>query len=120
MEVTANIKYLRTSPKKMKELGRISVGLPANEVITSLQLGNNKSGKLLALAIQSALTNATHNFKLSADSLVVKKVEILKGPFFKRWQAVSRGMAHQIKKRTTHIKVVLTEAKKENKKIEGK
>ena len=63
------------------------------------------------------MSNATNNLKLNSKDLRIKTIEILKGPFYKRWQPVSRGMAHQIKKRTTHIKVILEEKQKTPEKI---
>lgn len=109
MEAVAYIKYLRMSPKKIKGLGETVVGLDPSEAIERLLIAGNKGGRILARVVKSALANATNNLKLDASSLRIKSVEILKGPFFKRWQPVSRGMAHQIKKRTAHIKVVLEE-----------
>ena len=46
---------------------------------------------------------------MNLQNLVIKEIIINKGPFFKRWQPVSRGMAHPIKKRTSHIKVLIAE-----------
>jgi large subunit ribosomal protein L22 len=109
MEVVSYIKYLRISPKKIRELGNIVVGLNPAAAIESLRYSGNKGGKLLADALSSANSNAVNNHKLDSSNLKIKSVEILKGPFFKRWQPVSRGMAHQIKKRTAHIRVVITE-----------
>lgn len=109
MKAIAYIKYLRISPKKMKPFGKEIVGLPPQEAIDKLLIFADKSAKILAKVVKSAFANATNNLKLNPSQLRVKSVEILKGPFFKRWQPVSRGMAHQIKKRTAHIKVVIEE-----------
>lgn len=119
MEAIAYIKYLRISPKKMKPFGKEIVGLPPQEAIDKLLIFANKSAKILAKVVKSAFANATNNLKLDPSQLRVKSVETLKGPFFKRWQPVSRGMAHQIKKRTAHIKVVIAE-KSDNLKKEKK
>lgn len=109
MESVAYIKYLRISPKKIKSLGGTVVGLDPSEAIERLLIVGSKGSRILAQVVKSALANATNNFKLDTSSLRVKSVEVLKGPFLKRWQPVSRGIAHQIKKRMTHIKVVLEE-----------
>lgn len=111
MEAVSYIKHLRLSPKKLKTIAHEVVGLPPNEAMSRLFFLGRKSGKLLAGAIKSAMANATNNLKLEKETLRIKAIEVLKGPFFKRWQAVSRGMAHQIKKRTTHVKVTLEEVK---------
>lgn len=109
MEIIAQIKYLRTSPKKLKALGNIVVGLKPTDAIDRLLLVSGKGAKLLLSAIKSAQANAKNNLKLDESLLTIKTVEVGKGPIMKRWQPVSRGMAHQIKKRMTHLKVVLTQ-----------
>lgn len=107
MEISAQIKYLHISPKKMKALGRIVVGLTPADAIDRLLLASGKGAKLLLQAIKSAQANAKNNLKLNEAALRIKTVSVLKGPAMKRWQPVSRGMAHQIKKRMAHLKVVL-------------
>jgi len=116
MEAIAYIKYLRVSEKKLKSLSRLAIKLPVSEAIDRLLIGGTKSAKILADAIKSASSNAKNNLKLDNANLRIKTIEVLKGPIFKRWQPVSRGMAHQIKKRTTHIKVILEEFKSSGKK----
>lgn len=107
MDITAQIKYLHASPKKMKALGRIVVGLTPSDAMDKLLFTSGKAPRLLLSAIKSASVNAQNNHKLDISTLKIKTVQILKGPTMKRWQPVSRGMAHQIKKRMTHITVVL-------------
>lgn len=111
MKSDVYIKYLRYSPKKLKELGKIVVGLSALEAIDRLSILSKKGKGFLSSAIKSAIANHVNNLKQDKKLLKVKSVEILKGPSFKRWQPVSRGMAHQIKKRTSHIKITLEENK---------
>lgn len=107
MEITAQVKYLHISPKKMKALGAIVVGLKPTDAIDRLLLVSGKGARLLMEVVKSALASAKNNFKLDETRLKIKTVMVLKGPAMKRWQPVSRGMAHSIKKRMTHLKVVL-------------
>ncbi|MBI2617381.1 uL22 family ribosomal protein [Candidatus Gottesmanbacteria bacterium] len=108
MEVTAVSKYLHVSPKKMKEFGHISIGLSPMTAIERLQAMEGKMGKLLAKSVKSAYDNAVNTHKLEPSRLQIKSIQILKGPHLKRWRAVSRGMAHQIKRRTTHVRIILS------------
>lgn len=112
MKTVTNIKYLRVSPKKIRELGSSIIGLNPQEAIDRLLLRGDKRARLMAQAVKSAKSNAVNNLKQNISYLRIKKVEVMKGPFFKRWQPVSRGMAHQIKKRTSHIKIELEEIMK--------
>lgn len=107
MEITVQIKYLHISPKKIKALGHVLVGLSPVDAINRLTLQRGKGEKLLLSAIKSALANATNNLKLDSGALKIKTIEVLKGPFMKRWQPVSRGIAHQIKKRMSHLKITI-------------
>jgi large subunit ribosomal protein L22 len=107
MEVTAYQKYLRTSTKKMLGLGKLVTGMKAVLALERLSMTSEKGAIILTKVLKSAIANAKNNHKLNPESLVIKTVEIMKGPFLKRVQPVSRGMAHSIKKRTVHIKVIL-------------
>lgn len=118
MIAVAYIKYIRISPKKIRELVHVLVGLSPKEAIDKLAILTDKRAKIVANVVKSALSNATNNLKLNESDLRIKTIEIFKGPFHKRWQPVSRGMAHQIKKQTSHIKVVLTEISQKEKRIE--
>lgn len=111
MEIFASTKYQRISPKKIRELGQSIVGLPPQQAMDRLLLFGNKASRVLSAVVKSALSNAKNNFKMDNKLLKIKTVQIGKGPFLKRYQPVSRGMAHQIKKRTSHIKVILEEIK---------
>ena len=109
MEIIASTKYQRISPKKIRELSQTIAGLPPQQAMDRLLLFGNKASRILSIVVKSALSNAKNNFKMDNKLLKIKTVQIGKGPFLKRYQPVSRGMAHQIKKRTSHIKVILEE-----------
>ncbi|OGG08048.1 50S ribosomal protein L22 [Candidatus Gottesmanbacteria bacterium RIFCSPHIGHO2_02_FULL_40_24] len=112
METHAIIKYQRISPKKMKALSKLTVGLAPNKALDRLQFVPGKAARLLSQAVLSAKSNAVNNLKLNSTDLIIKEVIVNKGPILKRWQPVSRGMAHSIKKRTSHIMVKVVENKK--------
>lgn len=109
MPAISYLKYLRISPKKIKNLGRLTVGLSPQEALDRLSFTKGQAPKFLTQAILSAKANAVNNLKLNATSLIIKKVSIEKGPHFKRWQPQARGIAHPYKKRTTHLRVTIGE-----------
>jgi len=59
--------------------------------------------------LDSAVANAQHNFKLDPDALVIQKITADGGPVLHRWRARAMGRAAPIRKRTTHITIVLGE-----------
>ena len=109
MEATAYIKYVKISPKKIKSLAKLTVGLPVTSALERLKFTPGKSGILLFKAILSARGNAVNNLKLDEKSLIVSAVSIEKGPFLKRWQPVARGTAHAYKKRSSHLRIRVAE-----------
>lgn len=110
MEVYALTKYARMSPKKVREVARVIKGRPSSEAMELLRYIPRKSAALIRSTLQSAIANAENNFNLSGDDLLVKNCIVNEGPTFKRFQPVARGSAHPIRKRTSHIKVILEEA----------
>lgn len=112
MQVISTTKYIRMSPKKAKFLADTIRKIAPIDAVTRLTFAKEKGAVLFSKAISQALADATNNYKLNAQDLIFKSLEVNKGPVIKRWQPVARGMAHQIKKRTTHIKIVLEEKKK--------
>lgn len=119
MEMKALIKYTKVSPKKLREISHALVGLKTTVALDRLSLLTQKSARLLYKAVKSAQMNAVNNMKVSVESLTIKTIQTGKGPFLKRWNPVSRGMAHAIKKRTSHITVIV-ESKEQQKVLEGK
>lgn len=109
MSITTDTKYLRISPKKVKSTARNISGLNTRAALARLLFANTKASRILTKTIKSAVANAVNNLKKNADNLIIRSISVNKGPVLKRWQPVSRGMAHRIKKPTSHIKIVLEE-----------
>jgi len=109
MEVQALTKYVRMSPKKMREVSREIQGRPVSQALDLLRFIPRKSARLIHKTLSSAIANAENNHGLSAKNLVIKSALIESGPVIKRFQPVSRGSAHPILKRTTHLRIVLSD-----------
>ena len=109
MEVKAVTKYVRMSPRKARDMARAIQGVPVAEALKIAQFSERKAANQLEKTIRSAVANAENNAKLSADDLKVKQATIGEGPAMKRYWARSRGMVSRIRKRTSHITVVLTD-----------
>lgn len=112
MEVKAITKNIRISPEKMNLLAVQIKKTNPLQAIDILAMVNKSSAPILKKIIKSAVANAKHNFNLSESDLVFKEIIVTKGPMFKRYQPVSRGRAHHILKRTSHVTVVLSEKSK--------
>ena len=110
MDVTAYTKYTRISAKKAREVARELPGRPANEALELLSFIPRKAARLLHKTLHSAVANAENNHNLNSDSLVIKEAVIEEGPAFKRYKPAARGSAKPIQKRTSHLRITLTES----------
>ena len=97
------------SPSKVGEVTRMIQGQSASRALEVLRFVPRKSARLIEKTLKSAIANATNNAKLAPDALTVKQAVANEGPRLKRWQPKARGSAGPILKRTSHIRIVLTD-----------
>jgi large subunit ribosomal protein L22 len=109
MEVISTYKYARISAFKAREVTRAIQGLPVSAALDIVAFSPKKAAPLIAKTLKSAIANAENNNDLRVDKLVVKEAVIGEGPTFKRFQPKARGSAGPIRKRTSHIRIVLTD-----------
>ncbi len=113
MEVRSIHRYARISPFKAREVTREIQGLPVSAALDILAFTPKKAALLVNQTLKSAIANAENNANLKADGLVVKEAVVGEGPTFKRMQTRARGSGARILKRTSHIRIVLTDEKLE-------
>src|SRR5580704_7496752 len=109
MEVRSIYKYARISPFKAREVTREIQGLPVSAALDLLAFTPKKAAFLINKTLKSAIANAENNANLKPDGLVVKEAIVGEGPTLKRIMARARGSASRILKRTSHIRIVLTD-----------
>ncbi|MFT5469228.1 MAG: large subunit ribosomal protein L22 [Verrucomicrobiales bacterium] len=109
MEVKATYRYARISPLKARDVAREVTGLPVSAALNVLNFTTKKAAFLIGKTLKSAIANAENNHDISSDNLIVKIAMVGDGPTFKRWKPRARGGAAPIRKRTSHIHVILTD-----------
>jgi len=109
MEVRSIYKYARISPFKVREVTREIQGLPVSTALDILSFTPKKAAFLIGKTLKSAVANAENNANLKADTLVVKEAIVGEGPTLKRLMARARGSGSRILKRTSHIRIVLSD-----------
>ena len=107
MEVKAVYKNARISAKKMRDVAAAVQGMSVSQATDVLSSTPKKGAYLLNKTLKAAVANAENNNGLSADELVLKSVMVDEGPTFRRTMARARGSANMIRKRTSHITVIL-------------
>ena len=113
MLIKAERKYIRTSPRKIRLVADLVRHMTINEAITTLTHLRKRAATAMLKTLKQAQANAVNNHNLSKESLQIQSIEVNEGATYKRWNPVSRGRAHSILKRTSHIRVILrSEAKK--------
>jgi large subunit ribosomal protein L22 len=109
MEVRAIYRYAKISPFKVREVTREIQGLPVSAALDVLAFTPKKAAFLIGKTLKSAVANAENNANLKVDGLVVKEAVVGEGPTMKRMMPRARGSGSRILKRTSHIRIVLTD-----------
>lgn len=109
MQVQSTYRYARISAFKAREVTREIQGLPATDALSVLRFTPKKAAALISKTLKSAIANAENNNNLRVDNLVVKEAIVGEGPTIKRFVPKARGSAGPIRKRTSHIKITLTD-----------
>jgi large subunit ribosomal protein L22 len=109
MEVRAIYKYAKISPFKAREITREIQGLPVSAALDIVAYSPKKAAALVNKTLKSAVANAENNANLKVDGLVVKEAIVGEGPTMKRMMARARGSGSRILKRSSHIRIVLTD-----------
>lgn len=105
--ITATLKNYRISPRKVRIVADMVRGKKAEVAKVILANAAKKAKHPISDLLDSAIANAKHDFKIEASDLVVKEIRVDQGYVLKRFMPVSRGSAHPIKKRTSHVRLVL-------------
>jgi large subunit ribosomal protein L22 len=109
MQIKSIYRGARISAFKCREVTREIQGLPVAAALDLLAFTPRKAAVLIAKTLKSAVANAENNNNLRADKLVVQEATVGEGPTFKRFQPKARGSAGPIRKRTSHIRIILTD-----------
>ena len=115
MEVQAKARYLRMSPRKVRLVIDVVRGMPVAEARIQLKHLKKHAAIPVLKLLESAIANAKHNFKLKEEKLYIKTIMADGGPVLHRWRARAFGRAAPIRKRTTHISIILDEIAAEKK-----
>lgn len=111
MEARATAKYVRVSSRKAKLVADLVRGKSIGEALSILAFTPNKAAKVIEKVVLSAMANAENNHNMNPEALYVDQIYANQGPTLKRYKAGPQGRAFPIKKRTSHISVVLKEQK---------
>ena len=109
MEVKAKLSYARIGEQKARIVANLVRGLDVNQAIRSLTDRKEKAAGLIKKLIESAVANAEDKKVIDVDNLFVKSIWVDQGPAMKRFRPRAQGRAFMVKKKLSHINVVLDE-----------
>jgi len=107
MEARAQARYVRVTPMKARRVVDLIRGLPAADAQAVLRFAPQAASEPVGKVLDSAIANAEHNNNLDPRTLVVSEAYVDEGPTLKRFRPRAQGRAYRIRKRTSHIIVVV-------------
>ena len=108
MEAKSVGKYLRTSPRKARQVADSIRGRGAGDALNLLALTPRKAARLIEKVLKAAVANARERGERDElDALTVSEIQVGPGPTLKRWLPRARGRATPIRKRTSHIRIIV-------------
>ncbi len=109
MRVTASLTNLRIAPRKVRLVAHSIKGMAVQAALIRLKQEVQRSAEPMRVLLESAIANATHNFKLEKDRLYVAEVRVLDGLRIKRFTPKAFGSATPILKRSSKVEIILDE-----------
>ncbi|MBN2028175.1 MAG: 50S ribosomal protein L22 [Actinobacteria bacterium] len=109
-------RYIRVSPYKVRQIADLIRGKDLDEARYITTFSPQDAARLVGKVLESAVANAENNNGLRADDLMVVNCYVDEGPTLKRWRPRAYGRATRIRKRTSHITVIVGEREEQEKK----
>lgn len=109
MEVKASLNFARIGAQKARLVADLVRGKDVNEAVKILTFSEKKGARLMKKLIESAVANAEQKKVIDLDNLFVKSIWVDMGPSIKRFRPRAQGRAFMVKKKLSHINVVLDE-----------
>jgi len=111
LEAKAITKYVRISPRKVRQVIDLIRGKKVDEALAILKYTPKRASEVVTKVVKSAAANAENNLQLDKDELFVTACYVDQGPTLKRYQPRAMGRADVLRKRTSHITVMVGDKK---------
>lgn len=108
-QAVATLKYARISSRKVKIVADLIRGKGAEEALAIVKFTPKASSAIIEKLLKSAIANAENNHGMKSNKLYVDQIYANQGPTLRRIRPAAKGSAVRIRKRTSHITIVLKE-----------
>ena len=115
MEATAKLSFVRLSPRRARLVADAIRGKRVEEALNILTFLENKPSVVIKKVLKSAVANAGNKEGMDTDNLTITGMLVDEGPMWKRFMPRAMGRATQIRKKTSHINITLSDAVKPKK-----
>lgn len=109
LQASATLKYARISSRKVKIVADLIRGKDADEALAIVKFTPKASSEVIEKLLKSAIANAENNHGMKHEKLYVAEIYANQGPTLRRIRPAAKGSAVRIRKRTSHITIVLKE-----------
>ena len=109
LEAKATLRYARISSRKVKIVADLIRGKNVDEALATVKFTPKAASELVEKLLKSAIANAENNHGMNRGNLIVSEIYANQGPTLKRIRPAAKGSAVRIRKRTSHITIVLRE-----------
>ena len=109
MEAKATAKYVRVSPRKAGQICDLVRGKNVDEALAIVKYTPKAASEIIEKLLKSAIANAENNHSMAHEKLYIDEIYANQGPTLKRIRPAAKGSAVRIRKRTSHITIVLKE-----------
>ena len=109
LQASATLKYARISSRKVKIVADLIRGKDADEAVAIVKFTPKASSEVIEKLLKSAIANAENNHGMKHEKLYVAEIYANQGPTLRRIRPAAKGSAVRIRKRTSHITIVLKE-----------
>ena len=106
---SATLKYARISSRKVKIVADLIRGKDVDEALAIVKVTPKASSEIIEKLLKSAIANAENNYDMKRGNLYISEIFANQGPTLKRIRPAAKGSAVRIRKRTSHITIVLRE-----------
>lgn len=107
MEITAKLRHLHLSPRKVRLVAGVIKGMGSERAELELRHRMKRASEPILKLIRSAAANARHNLRLSGGRLTIKDIRVNAGPTTTKYRPRAFGRAAPIRRRTSHVTLVL-------------
>ena len=108
MDFKASCKYVEISPRKVRYVVDLIRGKSANNALGILRFTNKRASYAIDKVLRAAIAGANENLDVDIDSLKIKEIRVDGGPVRKWFRPRARGVSSMIKRRTSHISLILS------------